>query len=592
MGKTAQYIDREYVLKGGIVRHLSTFRYTNAGFWTVSGMHGDDEDSLTKCSGSELFSSTSLGARVVGLFQVTLNNNVFYFAMANGNVVSVSGSTVTTLLSGEASGYYQAVTLNSIFYFASGVNANKKILSNLSVQNVGIAAPTVAPVAAAGTPGPLTGDYSWKYTFKNSVTGVESNPSPVSNTITLGAVYAALSSLNNSSDTQVDRKVIYRTTNGGDGLWFRVAEIDAALTTYIDGAADGDLAELVLEDSGVPPQSSLIELYNGMIVYAGQASPNRNRVSVSGVLRPESVDPDNDQDLSPDEDDFITGMKVFGSTIAVYKRRALFIGNGTSPDAINFTRTRVKEGSLGGRGIIEHNSSHFYLSERGPFAYSGLREDFIGRSIQHYYKTLDVSLLANASGVKYTPLNQLIWNVGVVGDPDATVWLCFNTETKEWTTREFGSSTLSTYFDALGRTRLWLGGSNGYLYTGDVGSGDNGANIPVEIVTRGLCLSYQDKQPDTSQTYCFRHIDVRYDANGGTAPVTVDYAIDKPDANFVGVKNKATGLSSFVPATGSIARFDLAGYGRLIFLRFTTSSTEALKIRGVKLYGTALGRKG
>src|SRR3990172_10149176 len=88
-----QYLDRDYVLKGGIIRHLSTFKYVNAGFWTVKGMQGDDEDALTKSNGAELFSATNLGGRVLGLFQVTLNAVVYYFVMANGKIMRVSGAT-------------------------------------------------------------------------------------------------------------------------------------------------------------------------------------------------------------------------------------------------------------------------------------------------------------------------------------------------------------------------------------------------------------------------------------------------------------------------------------------------------------------
>lgn len=587
----SQYEDREYVLKGGIIRHLSTFKYVNAGFWQVKGMHGDNEDALTKWNGSELFSITSMGARVVGLFQVTQGAGVNYFVMANGKIMRVNGATVTDLLTGQAAGYYDGETLNSIFYAVSGVNANKKILSTLAVQGVGIAAPGSACTAALGAVGVLTGDYSYKYTYKNSVTGHESNPSPVSNVITTTTDQVSLTGIAASGDSQVDYKVIYRTTTGGDGVWFRVAEITNATTTYTDNIADTSLAEAVLEDSGVPPQASYVELYNGMLAYAGLESPNQSRVAMSGVLRPEACDPDNVYDLEPDEQDIITGMKRFGGSLAVYKRNRLFLGVGSSPDELNFVPTRVNEGSLGNACIIDYNSAHWYLGERGPFVFGGLKEEYIGRPIQEFYKTLDPLYLGNASGVFYKPMNMLIWNVMEIGQSDFNTWLCYNTQTKEWTVRDFASSRLAIYLDAIKATKLWLGGVNGYTYTGDIGTGDNGSNITCEVVTRGICLKYINKQPDLEQTYVFRHIEILYDANGGTSPVTVQYALDSPTANFQSVKNVATGASTFIPTTGTRARFDLAGYGRLLFIKLTVDSAEALTIRGIRIQGNALGRR-
>lgn len=586
------YEDREYVLKGGIIRHLSTFKYANAGFWEAKGLHGDDEDALTKWSGSERFSVTNLGGRVVGLYQVTLAGASYYFAMANGKIVRVNGATITDLLTGQVAGYYDGETLNAIFFAASGTNPNKKILSTLVVQDVGIAAPVGACVAVvSASAGVLNGAYSYRYTYRNSITGHESDPSPVSAVVSPTNDQVDLSVIAAAVDTQVDRKVIYRTTTGGEGVWFRVAEIDNITTVYTDNIADDNLAEAVLEDSGVPPQAAYLEVYNGMMAYAGLLAPNQNRVAMSGVLRPEAADPDNVYDLEPDEKNIITGMKRFGSALAVYKRNRLFMGSGRAPDEMDFTPTRVKEGALGNGCIIDYNSAHWYLSGRGPFVFSGLKEDFIGRPIQDFYKTLDQSMMRNSSGVFYEPLNMLIWNVMEVGQSDFNTWLCYNTQTREWTIRDFASSVISLYLDTINNPRLWLGGVNGLTYTGDVGTGDDGASIAVRLVTRGICLKYKDKQPDLEQTYCFRHVEVLYDANGGTAPVTVQYALDKPDAPYTDMKNSATGASTFVPTTGNRARFDLAGYGRLLFLKFTVSSAEALKIRGLRIQGTPLGRR-
>jgi len=589
-------LSRPVQITGGIHRELS--QWTPAGgLFTCKGMHGYQLDKLMKWSGSELFNTTQFGSglRVNGLFQATLGTNTFFFAMVGGIIYRVDylGGGFAQLKTGEVPAYYDAKVLGSLLFLASGNNPNRKIDGSLNVQNVGIAAPTAVPVIADGGAGALTGTaYSHKYTFRNSVTGQESNPSPVSNSLNITNRQITVSGLNDSTDPQVDRKVIYRCTSTNQGQWFRVAEIIAAQSTYLDNVSDGNLGEQVLEDNGVPPQSKYLEVYNGMIVYAGLAAPDQSKVLLSGVLRPEAVDEENDYDLDPEEADIITGVKKFGGAIAAYKRKGLFLGSGESPDQMTFIRTRVTEGALGNRGIVAYKSSHLYLSERGPHAFSGLMEEYIGRAIEEIYKTLDLTSLMNASGVYYNRFGFIIWNVKSVGAGDYDSWLIFNVDTKEWYTRPYNSSIVTSYLDAFGQQKLWLGGTTGYLFTGDIGNADNGTNIAVEVVTRPIALKYKAQGiPDLDQLYCFRHVEFHYAPNGGTSPITVSYCMDTPDGPYLPMVNKDTGVSTFIPGTGNRVRFDLAGYGRVLFVKFTLSSQEYFELLGMQAEGIELGRR-
>jgi hypothetical protein len=348
------------------------------------------------------------------------------------------------------------------------------------------------------------------------------------------------------------------------------------------------------DDNGVPPAASYLELYNGMMFYAGLANPNESRIAVSGVLRPEACDADNVYDLEPDEEDIITGIRKFGQAIAVYKQTSIWLGSGSIPDGMDFVKTRVNEGALGNWGIIPFASMHWYLGEKGVFTFNGLNETYMSSAIEELYKTLDLTTLANASGVYYKPLNLLIWNVRTAGESDFDHWLMYNIKTREWSTRQHATSKLSTYKDAFGRSVLWMGGVNGYTYNGDRGNADDGTDIVVDIILRGICLGFKDKQPDLDQLYCFRHIEVLYDPNGGSEEVTISFALDEPDSTYHSAVNPADGSSVFTPTTGNRVRFDipeLHAYGRLIFVRIQASSQEALTIRGVRVEGNGLGRR-
>lgn len=577
---------RQPKLMGGIRQDLSTWD-PEQGWWTLSGVHGNDTDALTKWSGSALWLPTRLPARITGMFQATLASSQHFFLMSNGNVYrcAADGSGLSILVTGDVPSFYDGRTFGSMFFMASGNNVNRKILSTLAVQGVGVAAPPNAPIASAGGAGPLTGAYLYVLTYKNSLSGAESNQSIPSASITVAAKVIHLASFPLPTDPQVDTYVLYRTTAGG-GIYQKVVELPLSTLTYDDNTVDGDLGIQASIFRDVPPAARFLEVYNGMLLYTGFAKPIQNRVMPSEILLPEAVSQFNVYDLDPEDNDQITGIKKFGQAVAVYKNNSLFLGSGLTPDGITFVRTRVVESALGNFGIIGLKSSHAYLSQKGPHVFGGLQEEYIGRPIEGIYQTFDPSELENASGVYYKPLNMLIWNVRTFGQSDYDTWLIYHMIVKEWSTRQYASSKLSIYLDALDRAKLWIGSTTGQVLTGDVGHADNGVPIAIDAITRGVCLKYVGKNPDLDQLYCFRHIEVYYDPNAGSAVITVSMAVDSP-------VNPFRPIGTFNPSTGTRTRFNVpqeSSYGRLAFIRFTGVSTEPLKIRGYRVEGLPLGR--
>lgn len=585
------FLDVPMPLRGGILRQLSNWD-AMPGFWTLTGWHGNTEGDLTKWPGSALFISGAGSSRITGLFQSRLANSSNYFVMYGDTVARVDSNALIALLTGQTpTGFYDAKTIGQLFLFCNGLNPNRKILSDLRVQLLGVAAPASAPTVAAGAAGDLTGTYNYKRTFKNSTTQAESNPSPVSGDVTVTSKQITVTGLGGATDTQVDKQVLYRNTGTGAGQWFRVVELDASLTSYTDNITDANLAEQVYEDNGVPPLARFLETYNGMMVYAGLQSPNMNRVAFSGLGRPEAHDPDNVYDLDPESDDTITGMKVFGGALAIHKRHALYLASGYTPDTMTIVKTRVTHGAVSHWSIIDYASSHFYLGEQGGYRFAGMNEEYLGRPVEPIFNTLDLSAMANSTGVYYSPLQMLIWTLKPYSSSDFDTWLIYHVPTGQWSMRSYAASRLSIYLDSSNRQKLWIGATDGTLLVGDTGTADNGAAITADLITRGIGLKANNNRWDADQLYCFRHIELHYDPNGGTAPVYVSYCMDSPNGPFLPVVNPANGTNAFVPATGNRVRFDLGGYGRLLFLKVSTASTEPLVLHGLRVEGAALGRR-
>ena len=105
-----------------------------------------------------------------------------------------------------------------------GFDTNR-LVEPATTYGLGIEAPTGTPTLAEGDAGSLTKTLKYVITYLRSGNyQAESNPGPESLPITVSAKKINLSGIPVSSDPKVDKKEIYKTTEGG-AIFFWVAEI-------------------------------------------------------------------------------------------------------------------------------------------------------------------------------------------------------------------------------------------------------------------------------------------------------------------------------------------------------------------------------
>ena len=153
--------------------------------------------------------------------------------------------------------------VGNTLYFSNGILADMQKWDGTTASKWGIDAPTVAPAftTSAGALSPTTG-FKWRYVYRNSSTGHISSASPVS--LDSGAETNKQFDLTgpSSSDAQVDKVEIYRTTDGG-AVFFRVGETNNGGTwAFTDNVADLALGTLTpaLAGENDPPPVGLINM--------------------------------------------------------------------------------------------------------------------------------------------------------------------------------------------------------------------------------------------------------------------------------------------------------------------------------------------
>jgi hypothetical protein len=131
--------------------------------------------------------------------------------------------------------------------------------ANHTYRKAGVIVPDSGLTAASGSSGNLTGLYLYKYTTVNDQ-GHESNPSPVSNTLSSVSSKQIDLSVIDVGPTGTSSRKIYRTAAGGASYLFLTTIANNSATTYTDNIVDSSLGVLLEEDNDIP-QDALQQIF-------------------------------------------------------------------------------------------------------------------------------------------------------------------------------------------------------------------------------------------------------------------------------------------------------------------------------------------
>ena len=205
----------------------------------------------------------------------------------------------------------------------------KRFLSD-HMEEAGIDAPLVAPTVVQGGAGDIeAGDYYPVFTYCNSLTGAESNPSPVGAKVVLAVdKQANWSAIGTSNNGQVNARRLYWTLPNQRGEFFFVAQLNDNFTTaYVSNVVLNDLGRPVSWDNAMPPDS----LRFGDFFMERLFATDGTRVLFSERNLPESFAEDNIIEIFTDDGHEIRGIKAFGSICVVGKTNKVHYLLNTGP---------------------------------------------------------------------------------------------------------------------------------------------------------------------------------------------------------------------------------------------------------------------
>ena len=239
-------------------------------------------------------------------------------------------------------------------------------VNDSDVRTVGITAPAAKPTGtSAGSGGSLgTGNYKFCYTYVDE-DGYESNPSPVSDVINVGAGEKVTLTIVNSGDAKVVSRNIYRTALGGAIYYYDGEVADNTTLTYESSGADSALGTQVASNHDTAPTSPQIPYKRGNRLYLGDDA----NLCVSALSDIEYF-PAAWFLQTPDRRK-ITGMIEQARNLIVFTEDIVIVLTGTDEDNFTFRKAYPGDGCIATRSIQNISNYIIFLSFNGLMAFNG-----------------------------------------------------------------------------------------------------------------------------------------------------------------------------------------------------------------------------
>jgi hypothetical protein len=392
-----------------------------------------------------------IGNRVRGLFPFYKSDGTKEVIRAQSTVVDYYTTTTATTITGKT--YTDNLDTNGVMaydklYLCNGTDsltyydgANITTFTELTAPG----APSV--VMTSGTTGSYT--YSYKITAINAVG--ETTPS-VASTAVCNVATLDSSNYMTVTWTAVASAIGYNVYGRKDADWKFMTYLEGnATTTYLDKGT------ITPSDVFTPPEGNstggqkgkYIELYKDSLFIAGDtANPSRLYYSGGGdKIHDFTIENGGGFiDISKNDGQKITGMKVFKDSLIVFKEDSVYKFNFTTSGLPQVTQVNAAVGCIAPRSIVAVENDLFFASRRGiftlgneqGFAFDVIRTNELSAKVRSVYQTIESAYIDRICAIyatknnlnlvifAYTPAGSTTNSKALIFDREKVAWLKWN----------------------------------------------------------------------------------------------------------------------------------------------------------------------
>ena len=228
---------------------------------------------------------------------------------------------------------------NHIF-FGNGYNPPMKYDGDFTRHGVPAPSTTATAVSDTSSQGTLTGSYSYKFTYVNSMS-VEGNPSSASTPVVFASGQALISSIPVAPQSfGVGARIVYRTEAGGTTFKYVTMVSNNTATTYVDNKDDTELGATAPSDAGEPPYWSTAIYHQDRLFTNDLGTPNY--VWFSDLAEPYTFASTNFVRIGDNTSDLVRGFGVYDNSVIVFCDNSQWIIYMPDTDSANWIVVKAK----------------------------------------------------------------------------------------------------------------------------------------------------------------------------------------------------------------------------------------------------------
>lgn len=290
----------------------------------------------------------------------------------------------------------------------------------------------------------------------------------------------------------------------------------------------------------------------------------------------------------------ITGMKVLGDRLVIYKTRSIYNVFFTGDASIPFVlpgggKSNSNVGCISAGSIQEVENGHVFLALDGLYYYDGMNSTKLSHKITTTLDSYSISYFSKASSMVYKKKNRYYLSFTLNGETEASriiVWDWFNNAFSIY--KGWSPSSMETAFnDGIDEVPCFAD-YDGYVYKTDTGSSD----YPLKTETAIDSYYYSNWRAfgDICDQKGVPNVYVYYQLTNAVLGFSYSYEFENTD-QYTYTFSTATGVSVYGTAIygvgtysgsgGAIKRLDLTGRGRVVRFKFSNSTIgEGFQVDG------------
>ncbi len=457
----------------------------------------------------------------------------------------------------KGSGTWSIARYADKVFLATDNGMRPMVYDGSTCRILGIEAPAAPPTVTTSSTGGTfaAGTYVVYYTYRNSVTAEESNPSPGTTIVLTGATSSITDLyLPTSPNRWVSQRRVYITLVNGATAYKAVDIDDNVTTNYTTDITAAPVSGTSLEflANQEPPQASIVAIFKDFLFAAGESKyptrvyRNTSAGNFSGWDKDISY-----VDLDLDSGDPVVNLIPLNDRLIADVRDGRFVIylTGSSTEPFRAELVRKGQSSVGRSAATQYLSEVFYMGESDIYATDGYQDlpisspafSMSAPSIQYTVRTgLEPTKRNLFVATEYLPRSQVWFAVTLVGNSRNTHVLVYDKTFRNWTKYDIPADYIVSADNASDDSKLY-GYIFGKLYLLDTGTTDG-----VTALVSGSVTSVSGSTITVSGTP-FGAVDYRgvrvYVYRVATAD-TVAYTIYSNTSSTITVYESVTGVAS------------------------------------------------